>query len=95
MVPEILSATDIFLCHFGLFSALPHAPRNNPEYQNFEKTKKTPGDIIILHMCTINYNHVMYVFRDVERNGQNFFVILEHFLLFTPLAVRKMKISKK
>ena len=24
------------------------------------KLKKTPGDIIILHICTINDNHVMY-----------------------------------
>ena len=33
---------------------------NNPENQNFEKMKKTPEDIIILHMSTINQNHVMY-----------------------------------
>ena len=37
-----------------------HLPPNNPENQNFEKVKKTPGDIIILHMCTININHMMY-----------------------------------
>ena len=24
-------------------------PSNNPEYQNFENMKKTPGDIIILY----------------------------------------------
>ena len=35
-------------------------PPNNPENQNFEKMKKILGDIIILHMCTINENHVMY-----------------------------------
>ena len=35
-------------------------PLNNPENQNFEKMKKIPGDIIILHMCTINQNHMMY-----------------------------------
>ena len=33
---------------------------NNPENQNFEKIKQTPGDIIILHKCTINDNHMMY-----------------------------------
>ena len=27
---------------------------NSLENQNFEKAKKTPGDIIILHMCIIN-----------------------------------------
>ena len=33
---------------------------NNPENQNFEKMKKARGDTIILHMCTINDNHMMY-----------------------------------
>ena len=36
---------------------------NNPENQNFEKMKKkTLGDIIILHKCTVNDNHMMYDF---------------------------------
>ena len=35
-------------------------PLNNPENQNFEKMKKIPGDIIILHICTINQNHMRY-----------------------------------
>ena len=29
---------------------LPFYPRNKPKNQNFEKLKKKPGDIIILHM---------------------------------------------
>ena len=33
---------------------LPFDPPNNPKNQNFEKMKQTPGDIIILHMSTIN-----------------------------------------
>ena len=33
-------------------------PPKNPENQNFEKWKLMPGDIIILHMCTINDNHI-------------------------------------
>ena len=35
-------------------------PPNNPENQNFEKIKKTAVDIIILHICSINENNVMY-----------------------------------
>ena len=46
--------------------------------------KKTPTDIIILHMCTINYNHMMYGSWDKERDRQNFFVILDYFLHFYP-----------
>ena len=33
---------------------------NNPENQHFEKMKKAQGDIIILHKCTINGNHMIY-----------------------------------
>ena len=47
-------------------------PLNNPEKQNFEKMKKIPGDIIILHMCTINQNHMMYGSWDMEHNRYNF-----------------------
>ena len=42
---------------------------------------KIAGDIIILHMCNINDNHMMYSSWDTERDGQNFFVILDRFLL--------------
>ena len=44
--------------YFGPFFAL--YPPNNPENQSFEKMKKTPRDIMILHKCTINDNHMMY-----------------------------------
>ena len=39
---------------------LPFYPPKNQKNQNFEKMKKTAGDIIILHKCTINTNHMMY-----------------------------------
>ena len=45
----------VILGHF-----LPFYPPNNPENQNFEKMKKASGYAIILHMCTINHNHMMY-----------------------------------
>ena len=57
MVPEIWSAMDRTLCHFGLF--LTFYPPNNPKNQNFEKMKKIIRDIIILHMCNINDNHMV------------------------------------
>ena len=58
MVPETWTATDRIFCHCGPFFPL-YLP-NNPKNQNFEKMKKQPGDIIILHRCKINYNHMMY-----------------------------------
>ena len=59
MVPKIWSATDRNFCHFGPFFALIKG-FNNLENQNLEKMKKKPGDAIILHMCIINDNHIMY-----------------------------------
>ena len=46
----------VILSHF-----LPFYPPNNPDNQNFDKMKKASGDVIILHMCTKHYNHMMYV----------------------------------
>ena len=45
----------VILDHF-----LPFHPTSNLENQNFEKMKKTPGEIITLQMCTINDYHIMY-----------------------------------
>ena len=82
MVPEIWSMTDrTTFCHFGPFFAL--FPPNNLKNQNFEKMKKPPRDIITLHMCTINENHMMYGSWDMELVTE-FFVILDHFLHFYP-----------
>ena len=44
--------------------------------------KKIPGGIIILNMSTINENHMMYGSWDMERDRQDFFLILDHFLPF-------------
>ena len=59
MVPEILSTMDRIFCQFGQFFA--HLPHKNPKNQHFEKMKKkTPGDIIVLHKCTKNQDHMLY-----------------------------------
>ena len=56
---------------------------DHPENQNFE-IKKTPKDIIILNMCTINDDQMMYVSWDMQCYGHNFlsfwaiFVFLYH-----------------
>ena len=43
---------------------------NSPKNQNFEKMKKTPGDIITLHMCTKKYDQMMYGSWDMLRDGR-------------------------
>ena len=47
-----------FFYNFGPF--LPFSPPNKQKNQNFEKMKKTTRDIIILHLCTTNDNHIMF-----------------------------------
>ena len=47
-----------FLSFWTIFC--PFTPPNNPKNQNFENMRKLPGDIILLHMCNIDENHIMY-----------------------------------
>ena len=46
-----------FIVILGNF--LPSDPPNNPKNQNFEKILKNPGNIIILHLCTTNDDHMI------------------------------------
>ena len=55
MVPEIQNDIDRILCHFGPFS-----PLAIQKIKNFEKMKNIPANSIILKMCTINHNHMMF-----------------------------------
>ena len=57
-------------CHSGLFLPFYNSTdRENQKY--FEKMKKAPGDII-LYICTITDNHVMYGSWDMEHDRKNF-----------------------
>ena len=76
----------VILDHF-----LPFYPPKNPKNQNFEKMKQPPGDIIILHMCTINDNHMMYGSRDMERDRQNH---LSFWTIVYCITSRKIKFWK-
>ena len=69
--------------------------KKQSEKSKFWKHKKTPRDIIILHMCTINDNCMMCVSWDMERGGQNFLSFWTIFCPFTPLKPRRIKILKK
>ena len=65
------------------------------ENQNFEKMKKTPGDIIILHKCTTNENHMRYGTWDMKHDRHNFLSFGAFFCPFTPLTTQKIKLLKK
>ena len=70
-----------FFCHFGPF--FPFEPPNNLKNQNFEEIKKKPGDIIILHFCTTNDDHMSNGSWDIKHDRE-FFVISDYFLPFYP-----------
>ena len=75
---------------------LPFYLPNSPKNQNFEKMKKTPGDLIILHMRTKNYDQMMYTSWDIVHHGCNcYFSFWATFCPFTPLTAHKIKILKK
>ena len=48
------------------------------------KLKKSPGNIIILHICAIHDNHIIYVSWDMEYNRQNFCHFGPFFALLPP-----------
>ena len=64
----------VILDHF-----LPFYPCNNLKNQNVEKMKKTPGDVIILPLCTTNDKIWCMIAQQTE-----FFVISGHFMPFYP-----------
>ena len=70
-----------------------------PQKSKFWKMKKFPGDIIILHMCNKNHNHMIYGSWDMEWDRQNI-VFLGHFFGLPPsptptLMIPKIKILKE
>ena len=93
MISEKWSVTDKIFCHFGPFLAF--YPPYNPENQNFENTKIMPGDIIILHICTINDNHIMYGSWNIKHDRQDFLSFWTVFCPFTSLTTWKIKILQK
>ena len=94
MLTQIRSAcTDIIFGHFRPFFAF--LPNYWLQQLKFGKNcKKTPGHIIILHMCIINQDYMMYGSWDMKFNRHNFLVILGNILPFYSLIPWKMKTSK-
>ena len=79
-----------FLSFWVLFC--PFIPLTKQKIKILKKwKKKTPGDIIILHLSTTNDNHIMYGSWDMEFNRQNLFSYWTTFCPFT----EKSKFWKK
>ena len=82
-------------CHLGPFFALRGVPLA-AQKMKISKQWEKHLDIIILHQCTKNYDHMLYCSWDIACVGYNcYFSFWATFCTFTPLTVQKMKISKK
>ena len=73
---------------------LPFYPCNIPQNRNFEKLKQNTWRIIILHMCTKNYDQIMYGSWDIVHDGCNYFLFLIIFCSFTQKTAQKTKTLK-
>ena len=71
--------TEFFIILDNLHFYLP----KNSKIQNFEKMKKSPGDVIILHKCTKNDDHMLYCSWYMVHDGRNYFSFWATFCLFT------------
>ena len=92
--PEIWCLMDVIIFYFGQIFAL--LPPNSPKTQNLTKMKKKPGDIIILHKCTKNHDHLLYCSWYMVPDRCNcYFSFWAIFCRFTPVTAQKIKISKK
>ena len=72
-------------------------PTNNLKNKDFDKMKKPPWSIIILHKCTKNHDHVLHCFWDMAaHDGCNFyFSFWAIFCTSTPLTAWKSKLKEK
>ena len=95
-VLEIWHVTGVIVIfHFGLyFSILPPPPKQPKKWKN-QKMKKKHGNIIILHKCTKNHDHMLCCSWDMVCDRCNYFSFWVIFCPFTSLTAPKMKISKK
>ena len=69
---------------------MPFYPHQGSKSENFKKMEKTPGDLIILHRCTKNFDYMVYCSRDIARDGCNcYFSLWAIFCPFTPMTSPK------
>ena len=77
----------IIFCHFN--------PPTTRKIRILKKWKKTPEDIIILQICTINEDYMIYGSWDMKRNWHNFFSFWAVFCPFNPLTTQGEKFFSK
>ena len=56
-VPKMRVGCNFYFSFWATFCPF---PKEQPKESNFLKKEKIPGDIIILQICTKNYDHMVY-----------------------------------
>ena len=81
---------DRAFCHFGpcFFSLW---PSYQPVKSKLSKMKKTPGDIIILHLCHTNDDYMLYGSWDMEQDRQ---IFLSFCVIFCPFDSENQNFEK-
>ena len=84
---------ELLLLIWGYF--LPFYPPNSLKNENFKKMKKNPGDVIILHRCTKDHDHMPYCLWDMVDDGCSCYFSSWLFLaLLPPQQPEKWKFLK-
>ena len=57
----------IVIFHFRLFLTfcLPNSPKKDNKMKKQKQQQQQPGDIIILHKCTKNHDHMLYCLPEI------------------------------
>ena len=90
---------DGYNCYFSFwaifctFTSL--TAKKNKIPNKWKKKQKTTGDIIIVHKCTKNHDHILYCSWDMVRDECNYFSFWAIFWPFTSITAQKVKISNK
>ena len=92
MVPEIWNRTNRIFSHFGPFFC-PFTQQTTKKINILKKMKKSPIDLIILNMCIINFDYMMYGSWDMECD-RVFCHFGPFFCHFTPYQLGKSKHGK-
>ena len=98
-VPKIMiiccTVTEIWGIKDVIAVFCPFTSLTTQKIKILEKLKKIPGDIIILHKCTKNHDHMLYCSWDTACGGCNYFSLWAIFCPFTLRTAQKIKILQK
>ena len=93
-VPEIWCMMDVIIFHFGPFFCT-FTPLQAKKIKIKKKIKKKrPWDIIILHKCAKNHDHMLHCYWDMVHDRWNYFSFWAIFCHLPPLQLKKSKFYK-